>query len=225
MEKVSNLVDFNRQANWFNIKNYDCINELSEKDVLNQIVIRVHWFKFLESRNKYNTPETSLFFADYERMFKIDWQKITNGNVIVDNQFKQTHPDQHFNDELPALEKSSQEDFIDPSVSPFTINTREFTNTEILDQVEKYLILLRKADGGWHPKKVKFSNYDKTKFKTHKPIAVLDLKIWELLNSKRISQATFERIVFMEDAIDFKQGVLPFIKKLLKLTSRTIPAL
>jgi len=224
--RITNLGDFKKQVKWFDIKNYDSINDLNENEILNQVTIRVHWIFFLKEREKYSkTSSLAPFLSGYKEMFDVDWELITKGQAILNNQFKQTHHNVHFSDDLPALLKVEPENLDKVDDLPFTLNTREFTDDEILSQVKKHLLNLRKKDSFRTPKKVKFTNLEKTKLKTHKPIPVLDLKIWELLNDKTISQAVFERTVFSTDCIDYKQGVLPYIDKLLKLNSRSIPIL
>lgn len=230
MARLNNLRDFESQVKWFDIKNYACINDLSENEILIQVEIRVHWLFFLEDSKRMigesgENSSTALFISGYKDMFDADWELITKGQVIIEDQFKQTNSDDHFSDDLPALEKAKQEDLDNRDNLPFTFNTREFTDSEILAQVKKYLANSRRKDNFITPKRVKFTGVEKTKLKTHKPVPVLDLMIWQLLNDKTITQSLFERAVFLTDCIDYKQGVLPFIKKLRTLNRRTTPIL
>lgn len=106
---------------------------------------------------------------------------------------------------------------IDISCVDISINLKNSTNKEILEQIEPLLIEWREQlkipenIDAIYP-----SEHEKRNITKYKVIQIMDLMIWELVSQNKIALPTFDRAVFDDDSdIDFEQVAYKLTKRML----------
>jgi hypothetical protein len=75
MSKITNLNDFKKYVNWFDIKNYNCIRDLSIEEIKNQVFYR---WEFLSDMENYDLTSEDDEFC----LIETNWHKLQKGEVI-----------------------------------------------------------------------------------------------------------------------------------------------